>query len=137
MARKRRHREEEAGELNMVAMIDVAMQLLNFFLITAKPHDVLTNLDVFRPSAPPKTQDQVVTPPRMLRILVAVDGYTINDKYVDLPGMESVLGKLGDLDPNQTVLITVSAASKHESLVRVLDICAKTKLKNLSVMSSN
>lgn len=136
MARKKRRQEEGAGELNMVAMIDVAMQLLNFFLITAKPMDVMANLDVFRPSAPPVTSTPA-PPPRMLRILVAADGYTINDKYVDMAGMESVLGKLGELDSNQTVLIMVSAASKHESLVRVLDMCSKTKLKNLSVISTN
>ena len=51
MARKRRRNSFNAGELNLTAMIDVAFQLLSFFLVTAHPVDVLTNLDVFRPMA--------------------------------------------------------------------------------------
>ena len=121
----------------MVAMIDVAMQLLNFFLITASPQDVLTNLDVFRPSAQAKPASEDVTPPKMLRILVAADGYSINDRYVPESSIEGILAKLGALDPNQTILIMASGESRHESLVKILDLCSKTGLKNLSVVSSN
>lgn len=136
MARKRREKEEHPGELNMVAMIDVAMQLLNFFLITASPHDVLTNLDVFRPS-PSAKQEESKQPPKMLRVLVAADGFSINDRYVEFRNIESIFSKLAALDANQTILIMCSGSSRHEDLIRVLDLCAKTGLKNLSVISTN
>lgn len=137
MARNRKKHEDHAGELNMVAMIDVAMQLLNFFIITAAPVDVLTNLDVFRPSAQAKPANENVQPPKMIRILVAADGFSINDRYVPDDSIEGILTKLGALDPNQTILIMCSAVSRHEQLVKILDLCSKTGLKNLSVVSSN
>jgi hypothetical protein len=44
---------------------------------------------------------------------------------------------MGDLDPTQTVLIMCSGFAPHESLIRVLDICSKYSLSNLSVISTN
>ena len=41
MARKRWKSDARPGELNLTAMIDVAFQLLSFFLITVHPVDVL------------------------------------------------------------------------------------------------
>ena len=38
----------------MTPMIDVVFQLLIYFIVTIKPIDVVTNLDVFRP-APDKS----------------------------------------------------------------------------------
>ena len=56
-------------------MIDVAFQLLAFFIITTKPVDVVTNLDVFRPS--PEKQSQEQSPAKIIRVTVFPDGFTI------------------------------------------------------------
>ena len=50
--------------------------------------------------------------------------------------LESLLAKLAEIDANQTILIMCANASPHEKLVEILDICAKVKLTNLSVVSS-
>lgn len=137
MARERkRDTSGESGELNMTAMIDVVFQLLIFFLVTQKPIDTMANLDVFRPS-PEKKQEQMQTPPKMIRIQIYADGFTINDRPVGLPEMEGLLAKLAGIDKNQTIMIMCAAQSKHQDLVRVLDLCAKTGLVNLSVISTN
>jgi len=134
MGRKRRKNSFQAGELNLTAMIDVAFQLLAFFILTAKPVDVMTNLDVFRPqaenSAPP------TTPPKVIRVTVFPDGFTINDRSVDSRGLNTMLGKLADLDKTQTILIQCLNESPHGKLIELLDLCAKLKLTNLSVVSS-
>jgi biopolymer transport protein ExbD len=41
------------------------------------------------------------------------------------------------MDKEQTVLILAAPQSSHERLVRVLDLCTKNELKNLSVLSAN
>ena len=135
MARKRKKAQINAGELNLTAMIDVAFQLLSFFIITVHPVDVFANLNVFRPSpdAPPKTQ---VQQPKMLRIVVFPEGFSINDKAVDTRQLEALLAKLASLDKTQTVLIMCTNQSPHERLVELLDLCAKYGLTNLSVVSS-
>jgi biopolymer transport protein ExbD len=136
MARERKRPEGQSDELNMTAMIDIVFQLLIFFILTSKPMDVYTNLDVFRPS-PEKTQQEQTTPPKLLRVGIFFDGFTINDRNVPLSELDRLLAKLGSLDRNQTVMIMCSAASKHADLVRVLDLCAKSGLRNLSVVSTN
>ena len=103
MAKKRQRRSVEAGELNMTAMIDVVFQLLIFFIVTNKPQDVVTQLDVFRPS-PEKKQEQMDTPPKLIRVQVYPDGYTINDKPVGIEELDGLMMKLGGIDQNQTIL---------------------------------
>lgn len=134
MARKRRRSHTVAGELNLTAMIDVAFQLLSFFIITTHPVDVVTNLDVFRPS--PEKQSQEQSPAKIIRVTVFPDGFTINDRGVDSKQLTTLLGRLAELDTTQTVLIQCLNASPHGKLIELLDICSKLKLTNLSVVSS-
>jgi biopolymer transport protein ExbD len=134
MARKRRRSTFTAGELNLTAMIDVAFQLLSFFLVSAHPVDVLTNLDVFRPQAEKSSQQE--SQAKIIRVTVFPDGFTINDRGVDSRQLTSLLGKLADLDKTQTVLIQCTNESPHGKLIELLDICSKLGLVNLSVVSS-
>lgn len=120
----------------MTPMIDVVFQLLIYFLVTIHPKDVVANLDVFRPS-PEARQEQTTLPPKMIRITVFSGGYTINDRPVDALELDKLLSKLASIDKSQTILILCTASSHHEDLVRVLDFCAKSKLVNLSVVSTN
>lgn len=136
MARKARRSEAKAGELNLTAMIDVAFQLLSFFIITIHPVDVMTNLDVFRPS-PEKAQKKDAPPPQVLRITVAKEAYLVNDVPVDFGNMEAFIQKMAKVDPNQTVLVQCDQRAEHRKLIAALDLCAKAGLKNLSVVSTH
>ena len=135
MARKSRRTELQAGELNLTAMIDVAFQLLSFFIITTHPIDVYAHLNIFRPSpdARANPNEQMVA---MIRITVYPDGYTINDKPMLVPQLETILAKMASLDKNQTILIQCLNQSDHGKLVALLDLCVKYGMHNLSVVSS-
>lgn len=134
--RKRNRKSLEAGEVQMTAMIDVVFQLLIYFIVTIKPVDVVAHLDVFRPS-PESKKEQLQTPPKMIRIQIYPDGYTINDRAVGVSEMETLLARLASIDTKQTIMIMATAMSRHEDLIRVLDLCAKSGLQNLSVISTN
>lgn len=136
MARKRSPRPQDAGELNMTAMIDVVFQLLVFFIVTNKPIDVMTNLDVFRPS-PQQQQKEQMELPNLVRIQIFPDGFMINDRQVNVADLDGLIGKLASFSKEQTILIMCTSLSKHADLVRVLDICTRNGLKNLSVISAN
>jgi biopolymer transport protein ExbD len=126
----------DSGDMQMTAMIDVVFQLLIYFIVTIQPVDVIAHLDVFRPS-PESKQEQLQTPPKMIRIQIYPDGFTINDRAVGIPEMEKLLARLAGIDTKQTIMIMATALSRHEDLVRVLDLCAKNGLQNLSVISTN
>ncbi len=134
--RSRGPKTSDSGDLNMTAMIDVVFQLLIYFIVTVKPVDEIAHLDVFRPS-PEKKQEQLQTPPKMIRIQIFPDGFTINDRTVNLREMETLIARLAGIDTKQTIMIMAAGLSRHEDLVRVLDLCAKHGLQNLSVISTN
>lgn len=136
MARKRRKQHLVAGELNLTAMIDVAFQLLSFFIITIKPVDVFSNLNVLRPSEESRPPENAA-PPNMIRIMIFNNAYTINENPIDFKNLKKVMAKLAENDKSQTILIMCRKESKHRQLIEVLDMCAWLKLSNLSVVSSN
>ena len=136
MARKRRIGACIAGELNLVAMIDVAFQLLSFFLVTLSPVAVMADLAVMRPRAVDIVNRSQPLPP-LIRITVFPDGYTLNERLVDAEQLESQLRRLVGIDMTQGVHIQCQNESTHGRLVNVLDLCAKLKLVNLFVVSSD
>ena len=136
MARKRRKHDAPPAELPMTPMIDVVFQLLIYFIVTIKPIDVLAHLDVSRPS-PEAQKQQLDVPKNLIRIGVFYDGFAMNDKPVPESALDDLIGKLADLDRKQTILIMCSGAAPHEMLIKVLNLCGKHQLANLSVISTN
>ncbi len=136
MARKRRRPDSPQAELEMTPMIDVVFQLLIYFIVTTKPIDVITNLDVFRP-APDPNAPKDTPPPNLVRVGVYQDGYTVNDAPASLDRLGEALAKVAAIDVGRTIMITVSAVSEHGQLVKALDLCAKNGLKSLSVVSAS
>ncbi|NLB65634.1 MAG: biopolymer transporter ExbD [Lentisphaerae bacterium] len=139
MARKRKRPEGDPPALEMTPMIDVVFQLLIYFIVTIKPVDVITNLDVFRP-APDPNAPKDEKPPSMVRVGVFQNGYSLglgaDDNPISLEGLERQLGRLAAVNAEQTIMITVSAAAEHGKLINVLDLCAMNGLKSLSVVSA-
>jgi biopolymer transport protein ExbD len=134
MARKRRRNSWEVGELNLTAMIDVAFQLLSFFVITAHPVDVFTKLSIIRPAPDQSASKESAV--KMLTLVVMPRDFTLNDKHVDFQELNELMTKFAKWDKDQTVMIQCVNASPHKQLIRVLDLCSKLGLTNLSVVSS-
>lgn len=135
MSRMKRSLSLQAGELNLTAMIDVAFQLLSFFVITMKPTDVLAMLDVSRPSTPP-TEINRITKPIIVGITILPDNmYLINGCLISKENLDNTLTKLGSTNPDATVIVSCTMDSSHGKMVEVLDLCAKAKLISLSVVT--
>lgn len=134
--KKKQRAEDKPAEIPMTPMIDVVFQLLIYFIYTMKPLDIISHLDVFRPS-PEAQRQQSDVPPNLLKIAIYADGFTINEKAVSYESLEAVMTKLAALNKDQTVLIMCTALSPHFKLVQVLDLCQKLQLNNLSVISTN
>lgn len=135
MARKSRKSAHTAGELNLTAMIDVAFQLLSFFVITLKPVDVLANLDVSRPE--PGQKGGASKSANVISIKIYPNGvYTFNDSVIARDVLHQRLKQIGDSDKNATIVVVCMADSKHGKLCEVLDLCADAGLGNISLLSA-
>jgi biopolymer transport protein ExbD len=135
VARKKRTQEWQAGELNLTAMIDVAFQLLNFFVLTTHPVDVFANLDVFRPQAEKVITKQEEEPPPMLEVMVFKDGFAMGKRPMELPELDRRLEKIAGMDKGSMIIIKCTGDSKQAGLVSVLDLCAKHHLSKISIFS--
>ena len=136
MAHSRKKFDAPEAVLEMTPMIDVVFQLLIYFVVTVKPVDVVTNLDVFRPAPNPNAAPDE-KPPQMIRVGVYKDGYTLNDTVVSLDVLDRKLAQLAAIDAGQTIMFTVSNFSEHGKLVQALDLCSKNGLKSLSIVSAS
>jgi biopolymer transport protein ExbD len=116
-------------------MIDVAFQLLNFFIITLKPQDVYAHLSAYRPS-PEHERTPQDNPNPMIKIMVMPNIFVFNDKMISLSDLDDKLARMAASDPDQTILVMCAKKSYHSQLVQLLDKCAKNHLKNVSVISS-
>ena len=136
MARKKRKSNVQAGELNLTAMIDIAFQLLSFFVMTMKPTDVLALLDVSRPAPDKRATHQQSKPINVIWITILADGsFILNDHPIKKENLDQQLTQLGALDKTQTVIVACTPKSSHGKMVEILDLCAKAGLESLSVVS--
>ena len=135
MRRKQKRRfahTNDEMELSMTPMIDVVFQLLIYFLVTFSTADVLAHLDISRPS-PDAAQREA--PGDMIRVAVMPSGYAINGRSVTVDELDALLRRLAQISTKPTVLVTCDGKSLHGRLIQVLDMCAKSGLTQISVMS--
>jgi len=133
MRQSKSRNKGEAAKLEMTPMIDVVFQLLIFFLVTLKQEDILSQLQVSRPAPddtpPPAVVDELLT------ITVYEEGYVLKGRHVSLQHLDSQLSRLAGFSTKISVVIKCTAGSPHANLVKLLDICSKSGLTNLSVFS--
>ena len=151
MRRKRRRIQAEV-ELNLAAMLDMAFQLLAFFILTFRPSpiegQVLLHLPPPRPvTVVPEGQDageekENPNPVQGLNTLVItvlgsptgqIQVLSIGEATV--PGVTALASRLRTLlsDPGSgfdQVLIQVSSNVKYQALMDVVDLCTRQTLPN-------
>ncbi len=158
MARRRRFyrkRSDSKVELNLAAMLDMAFQLLTFFILTFKPTPVEGQLAVnmpppvqmTQPDAKPSDADTpgegvdsretlhmfVIANDRGGADEVKIGGYIVAKGSLDpfqlqqvAQGLKSRLG--ADVTPFDHVQIAVDGRLHYEELMKLIDICTKQKL---------
>jgi biopolymer transport protein ExbD len=150
MARRRKHRgSTENVELNLAAMLDMAFQLLTFFILTFKPAPVEGQLNLRLPppeaiatakaSKPAGSNENTnavagvetliisafATPNGQLDSLAVGEGSIGNLKALDAR-LRTILGEAGT--PFEQVVIQVSSRLRYQALMDVVNVCADQHL---------
>jgi biopolymer transport protein ExbD len=151
MPRKKRKKAHgaESVELNMAAMLDMAFQLLTFFILTFKPAPVEGEVALRMPQAAPpvkaagasvgsKESEDPTKGLDSVAISLAADGpgnisgVRFEQDTIPLEALEGRL-KAALTDPNSTlkqVVIQASPRLRYDALMSVVDKCTKQKLAN-------
>lgn len=149
---KRKRRAHRKVELNLAAMLDMAFQLLAFFILTFQPIPIEGGVRLRLPSAQavasdPKGQpgrDPAVLPVdigvRTLIIRVSADPHSgaiaqlaLGETPIDsLPALEARLREVfADVgNPFDQVLVQVSDNCRYDELMRVVEACTKQKMSD-------
>lgn len=155
MARRRYQRQQrgrEEVELNMTAMLDMAFQLLAFFVFTFKPGAVESQLSLRMPpsiGAPDdlRTVDPIVPPEKLersplpVRVLATAEGdiseIRVNNSTIPGGAVESVMATLNSTlgvelgkTPYDSVTLEASQNLHSERLLQVMDACTKQTIKD-------
>jgi biopolymer transport protein ExbD len=150
MRRKRKRRQQGDVELNLAAMLDMAFQLLAFFILTFKPAPVEGQILLRMP--PPQAITNInsgqqagsdadnTNPIQGLNTLVVSaiahpDG-TLRQMAVGeapIAGLTALDRKLQAIfsEPSgafDQVIIQVDSKLRYEELMRIIDVCTKQKL---------
>lgn len=147
--RSRRHLEGDV-QLNMAAMLDMAFQLLAFFILTYQPGRVEGCISIRMPPSTPVTRPDssgggAPTPNEAtalagavsLQITVSADkdggiaGLRVGEQRVaDLRDLEQKLRGIAKVSqtPFDQVQLKVSRSLEYENVLKVIDVCARNKL---------
>jgi biopolymer transport protein ExbD len=159
--RRRKHRSQSEVELNLAAMLDMAFQLLAFFILTFRPPPLEGQIALRLP--PPQATVVVkegeaagsnvenknpLEGMNTLTISVSADpksgsitGLRVGESPV--AGIAALDGRLKELfsdqgNPFDQVIIQVSDSCRYEELMKIIDVCTHQTLpggKKLSKLS--
>jgi biopolymer transport protein ExbD len=148
----RRHKRHVDGDvqLNMAAMLDMAFQLLAFFILTYQPGKVEGCISIRMPPPTPVTKPDpsggapnpadatALAGAVSLQISVTANkeggiaGIRIGEHapVADLRDLEQKLRSIGKVSetPFDQVLLKVSRNLEYENVLKVIEICARNKL---------
>lgn len=134
MAKKSRRRTSDNVALEMTPMIDVVFQLLIFFLVTLETKDMMAKLDTLRPAPASSNIEEEKEPP--LEIVIDKNNISCNGSIVTEAQLEEYLEGMYEITKEKTmVLIKSTGDAPHMYLVRVLDICSKLHINQISLFS--
>ncbi|MBM4142007.1 MAG: biopolymer transporter ExbD [Lentisphaerae bacterium] len=131
----RREDKGQAPGFQVAPMIDVMFLLLCFFMASQIFSQWETEVDVQLPTATTGLPQD-----RMLgEVIVNVlhDGrYVVNRRELDDRELGRLFGRIVDLSPGQPVLIRADRGTAYEHIIRVLDLCRRADIYNISFATS-
>ena len=150
---KKKHKGSESVELNLAAMLDMAFQLLTFFILTFKPSPIEGQINLKLPPPQPVAgvkngkaagdNDANNDPVKNLNSLIITVFSAPTGRIATIsvgeanvagpPGLESrlkqVLGPESGAAFDQ-VILQVGSKLKYDELMKVVDVCTKQTLAN-------
>ncbi|MDD5200763.1 MAG: biopolymer transporter ExbD [Terrimicrobiaceae bacterium] len=107
---------------NITAFIDVLLVLCFFFLLTWSNRSKETDLTISLPKSAQKHAPQAPPAPMIVNVRTSGD-LNVNGRNVTFEEFTTLVGKLAQLNPDQTVVIRGDRRSQYDLVLRVLDAC--------------
>ncbi len=117
--------------LQLVPLIDVLFVTLSFFMAVFLTFNFESELNISVPTAAASRESRIS--PNEVIVNILRDGTVIiNQKQTSLESLNALLRKTAQIYPSQEVIIRADEKAFHEYVVKVLDVCAKANIWNIS-----
>ncbi len=117
--------------VQLIALIDILFINLSFFMALSLHFNYESQLNISVPEAKSALESRLA--PEEIVINVNGDGsVVVNQKSLSIEQLEKLLKHTGELYPGQAVVLRADQKTYHQYVVRVLDVCAKSKIWNVS-----
>jgi biopolymer transport protein ExbD len=117
------------SELNVTPLLDLAFVLLVIFIITTSP--IVNDLEIELPRA---SKNQKEPPRKANYVTVDQTGRLfLNQKEVDLAGLQAEIVQLRLDDPDLSVIIRGDAKTKYRQVVGVLDMLQRANVAKVDL----
>lgn len=128
-----RHLVDWEGEtgINLTPLLDMIFNLIFFFILATTIRQTQAYLDIRLPRA---SEARRAESPKKTIILVVTkeNNIYLDDRQISADGLETELKTLPPRDVEQ-IILKGDAMARHETIVRVLDACAKAGHVGVSV----
>lgn len=151
MRKRRRKRPQSEVELNLAAMLDMAFQLLTFFILTFRPSPIEGQISLRMPPPQPVAVVQGGQPAgedysnpnpiqglNTLTISIFADPASgaivaLGLGEASVPGFAALDARLKEVlsdpgNPFEQVILQVSESCRYDELMKVIDICTRQQL---------
>ena len=118
-------------QIQVIPLIDILLVNLSFFMAMFLYFNFESQLGIDVPQAAASKESMPLSDEIVINVLK--DGsVVVNQKKIGLDELSGLLKKTADLYPGQAVVLRADQKTYHQHVVRVLDVCAKSKIWNIS-----
>jgi biopolymer transport protein ExbD len=123
--------QDETEQIPMAPLIDIAFNILIFFMVTSVFAGRESEIDIVLPTA--ETSIQTQRSQGEIFINIRDDGaIVVNNQQMDLTELEAVLERVARYFPGGSVIIRGDSNVALGRAVGVLDACRKADIQNVS-----
>jgi biopolymer transport protein ExbD len=124
-------KQSDLPGFQMAPMIDVIFLLLCFFIASQIFSQWETEIDIVLPTAESGSVPDRLPGEIIINILESGQ-VVVNRQALDGAGLQSLLQRIVRMFPGQPVLIRADRGTDYEHIIRVLDLCRRCDLWNIS-----
>ncbi len=125
-------RDSHEAKVEMTPMIDVVFQLLIFFVVTLKQDDIMSRFSAARPANDSRVESPEIN---LIDITIHKGGFIFKQTPVTIEGLDKQIERYSRMSKNASVVIRCTEDSPQSNLIKVIDVCSKHQMKNLSIFS--
>ena len=122
-------------QIQMIPLIDILFFVLVFFMILSVYHHIEAQMDIRIPEASQTKSTQNPSTETVINIDTNGD-FIVNGKMFSPQGLEYLLRKMVSYSTQQSVIIRADQKTFHKYVIRVLDICARNNIRDVSFATS-